>query len=169
MTATKSDKIFQLTDLANSRPDVLQVARAQGAHVRDKDGTSLLLIREARVNWLQQLTYWSFAQMRIIEMIRHGVKPAIGDLGDLAWLRAFDLDDLSEFSDELRNALLASKADGDTAALDECVSGWRVTAKQLSDPLRRNILTAGHDPADFVDAPRPAGEVTEFEEAPQVD
>lgn len=34
---------------------------------------------------------------------------------------------------------------------------WQRTAEQLADPARREVLLAGLDPAQFVEAPRPCG------------
>jgi hypothetical protein len=59
--------------------------------------------------------------------------------------------------DELRDALTAAHADGDTAALNDCLHSWRVTARQLADPLRRSVLHGTHQPDDFVEVSEPDG------------
>jgi hypothetical protein len=39
-------------------------------------------------------------------------RPTIEELGDLAWLRVFDMSDLAEFATELHEALVAANGDG---------------------------------------------------------
>jgi hypothetical protein len=98
---------------------------------------------------------WSAVHLRLEELIRRGVMPSVSDLGELAWLRAFDVQDLGEFVEELHEALVVANADQDPSRLEECVSAWRVTARQLEDPLRRRILLGERSDSDFEEAPRP--------------
>ena len=56
---------------------------------------------------------------------------------------------------ELHDALVAATADEDTAALDDCIRAWHITARQLEDPLRRSILVGPHVPEDYVEASEP--------------
>ena len=117
---------------------------------RDKDGASFVMLPERRLHLLEQLAEWSQALMRLESLLRKGAVPKVSELGDLAWLRVFDLADLQEFANELQDALFAAHADGDTNALDDCLLSWRATARQLEDPLRRSVLHASHRPDDFV-------------------
>jgi hypothetical protein len=150
-----SDTIFLSSDLAKKRTEVLAAARSGCARVRDKDGTSYVMLPEGRLNLLEELAEWSQALIRLELLIRRDVRPKVSELGELAWLRCFDLGDLREFADELHDALLAAHADGNTGPLRDCLHSWRVTAGQLADPLRREVLTGSHQPSDFTEVSEP--------------
>jgi hypothetical protein len=152
-----SDVIFQSSDLANKRTEVLEAARNGQARVRDKDGTSLVMLPESRLRLLEALTNWWQAYMKLEALLRRSELPRAGELGELAWLRAFDRADFQEFVSELHDALIAANADQDTAVLDECIKAWRVTARQLEDPLRRSVLHGPFVPGHYVEADEPNG------------
>lgn len=125
--------------------------------MRDTDGTPFVMVRERHVDSLEKLAAWSGQLLRLQELINRDHEPSVADLGDLAWLRPFDMEDLREFVDELAQVLIASLSDKDTDVLDEVIHAWQVTARQLEDPLRRAILLGSPSAADFVDAERPDG------------
>jgi hypothetical protein len=151
-----ADEIFQTSDLANRRTQVVQAARQDVARIRDKDGTSLVMLQEGRLDALKEVADWSAAHLRLEALLRRGTKPTVAELGDLAWLRVFDDDDLAEFMTELQDVLIAAHADGSTEALSACIHAWRVTARQLEDPLRREVLLRGRlETVDVVEVSRP--------------
>lgn len=153
-----TETIFQLTDLAQRRTEFVEAARRGGARLRDKDGTSLVMLPESRVLVLEGLSLWNSAYLRLEQLIRRGETPTVSDFGELAWLRAFDSDDLNEFVSDLHDALVAARADDNLEVIEALVHEWRVTAAQLSDPLRRSILTGTMDPdRDLATAHRPNG------------
>lgn len=147
--------IFQASDLAQKRVEVLEAARGGAARVRDRDGTSLIMVPEERYRALKEVAEWGTALLRLEVLLARGQRPTVGDLGKLAWLRVFDNEDLREFVSELHDALVAAHADGDPSVLDDCIRGWRVTAGQLSDPLRKSVLQGKLRSGDLVEAPRP--------------
>ncbi len=150
-----ADVIFQPTDLANKRTEFLDAARNGQARLRDKDGTSLVMLRESRLHLLETLAKWWQAYMRLESILRRPELPRANELGELAWLRSFEREDLEEFVSELHDALVAANADEDTVALDDCIRAWRITARQLEDPLRRSVLVGPHAPEDYVEASKP--------------
>ena len=123
-----SDVIFQATDLANHRTEFLDAARNGRARLRDKDGTSLVMLPESRLRLLEGLAKWWEAYMKVEGLLRRNELPKATELGDLAWLRSFDREDLEEFVSELHDVLIAAGADEDTAVLDDFIKAWRVTA-----------------------------------------
>jgi hypothetical protein len=149
-----NDTIFQTSDLVNKRLEFMEAARGGLARVRDKDGTSYVMLPEGRLTLLEELAQWSHALVRLEALLRKG-RPNVTELGGLAWLRCFDVSDLREFADDLHEALVAAHADGDKQVLDTCVHEWRVTARQLADPLRRSVLLGSHSPEDFDEASEP--------------
>ncbi|MFE9725367.1 hypothetical protein ACFYQ5_17645 [Streptomyces sp. NPDC005794] len=153
---TSSELIFQSTDLAQRRTEFLDAARSGMARLRDKDGTSLVMLPERQLHLLEELRKWSSVHMRLERMLgRADFRPTVQNLGDLAWLRVFDGEDLKEFAGELNEALVAADSDNSTAPLDDCLRAWRTTAQQLEDPLRRSVLLDKGSSADLIDAERP--------------
>ncbi|WP_439681776.1 hypothetical protein [Embleya sp. MST-111070] len=153
-----NDAIFQASDLANKRTELLSAARSGVARVRDKDGTSLVMLPESQLLLLQSVSDWSRHLMRLTTLAEGVERPTVDQLGELAWLRAFDNEDLQEFVSDMKQCLVAAHADGDPQVLEDCLNDWRTTAKQLEDPLRRSVLLGRHEPSDFVSAPRPVDE-----------
>lgn len=147
-----NDVIYQASDLASGkRIDFLRDARNGGARLRDRDGSSLLFLPESDVLALKTISYWSKQQLQLTKLLEDEIKLTPSALGDLAWLRVFTRPDLVEFRDELHEVLIAAISDGSPEALEECVSAWRTTARQLEDPLRRSVLLGTHDSNDFVE------------------
>ena len=148
--------IFQASDLVKERVRVLDAARAGRAVLRDRDGVGLVMLPEARLNVLEGFAKWSQTLQRLDNLLRSKREASVIELGDLAWLRVFDRADRLTFSRELHLALIAGLADDDLGPVEEVVRDWKITARQLEDPLRRSILLGSRDIADFVevDAPR---------------
>ena len=72
------------------------------------------------------------------------------------WLAALDADDKREFFSDLRAAADLAEGTGDAGHVEKCLREWRTTAQALSDPQRRDVLTAdGADLGDFAEVPRP--------------
>ncbi len=113
------------------------------------------MLPERRLHLLEMLARWNTAHLRLEALLRRSGRPSVADLGDLAWLRAFDEDDLREFVDELHECLVAAHADESSDVLEEVVAAWRTTAQQLADPLRRSILLGEKAEADFVEVGQP--------------
>lgn len=146
------DTIFQASDLASTkRREFLDAARGGRAHLRDTDGTDLVTLRARDLDVLDDLAFWSNHQRRLALLLARSEDPSLLDLGDIAWLRVFDREDMKAFVDELQDCLIASFADNDTKLLRDAVNAWRITAQQIEDPLRRAILTGRHNDADFCD------------------
>lgn len=151
-----NDIIFQASDLASpKRVDFIRAAQHGGARLRDKDGTSLLFLPESEVALLRGLAHWSRQYLNLNELIASGAELSVGTLGDLAWLRYLDREDVCVFSIELHDALVVSLADGQLDLITECVRAWRITANEMADPQRRAALTAGFSLTDYADALEP--------------
>nr|WBO79309.1 hypothetical protein SBE_003003 [Streptomyces sp. SBE_14.2] len=156
---SSGDVIFQSSDLATQRrTEFLSAARNGLARLRDKNGTSLVMLPERHLQLLEELRTWSSVHLRLERLLtRPDFRPTVYDLGDLAWLRVFDCEDLREFAEELGEAIVAADSDNDTAVLHECLDAWKTTARQLEDPLRRNVLLRKGLVPDLVEAERPEG------------
>lgn len=147
--------IFQASDLAKDRTKFLNAARSGRALVRDKDGTGLVMLPESELDVLEGYAHWSQVHQRVSSFLASKREATVGELGDLAWLRVFDREDIAMFASELQNSLIAGLSDRDLAATLETVAAWRTTARQLEDPLRRSVLVGATDISDFVEAAEP--------------
>lgn len=151
-----SDTIYQVTDLNSKRVEFVAAAKRGEARLRDKDGTSLVMLRESYVRVLEGLADWTNAYLRLERLLRNAGTPSVSDLGTLAWLRVFDKEDQRAFLEDLHDAMVAASADEDLAPVEELVRDWRTTATQLADPLRRAVLLSDHvDRDDLAPADRP--------------
>ncbi|GAA0992404.1 hypothetical protein GCM10009555_081400 [Acrocarpospora macrocephala] len=153
-----SDIVYQASDLTGKkRVEFINEAHHDRARLRSPDGTSLVMLRESKLDLLEALAKWGEAHVKLSTLLRRSTGALTATaLGELAWLRSFDRDDLEEFLCELQDAIIAARADEDTAVLDECIQAWRATARQLADPLRRSVLLGPHLSEDFVEAGKPS-------------
>jgi hypothetical protein len=150
-------EIFQPSDLNRRGRAVLDAARGGIARIRDTDGTSLVLLPEERVQALQHIARTAATLVRI-EVALEKAPDALADAlatSDWAWARVFDVEDFQEFVRDVRRALLAAVHEEDSHLLDDTLQRWRVTARSLDDPLRREILYGTFRPEDFVEVSRP--------------
>ena len=77
------------------------------------------------------------------------------EFGELTWLRHLDVDDLAQFVAEVWAAVTVAYHDDNLTDLEQLLRDWRVTADELADPSRREVLLGGFDPNDCVEASRP--------------
>ena len=150
--------IFQSSDLVKNRVKLLETARAGRALVRDKDGAGLVMLPEQELDVLEQYALWSQVHLRLTSISESQQKITVSSLGDLAWLRVFDREDIAEFAAELHDALIAGLSDRRVEPVQEVVKAWRVTASQLEAPLRKSVLLERMKLADFDDAEEPREE-----------
>lgn len=140
-----SNTIYQVTDLNSKRVEFVAAAKRGEARLRDKDGTSLVMLRESHVRVLEGLAEWTNAYLRLERLLRSSSAPSVSDLGTLAWLRVFDREDQQAFLEDLHDAIVAASADEELTPVEELIRDWRTTAAQLADPLRRAVLLSGDD------------------------
>ena len=152
------DRVFQVSDLAGSRRrEFVELAKRGNARLRDTDGTPLVMLREAGLVQLEELSealvgYLSLET--VLDRRREDRQPT--DFGNLAWASTLDESDLRELRDDLRAALAVAASQRDTAPVDSLLRDWRYTALDLADPRSGPILRGQYNDADFVQAPRPA-------------
>lgn len=160
---------YQASDLHTRYREVLNEARQGQARLRDKDGTNLVLLTEARAETRRAqavaganlaTAVLALARMRAGEV----VEPQA--FGDWTWLRALDVDDLHTFVQEVSRALNVSVREEDTTPLEQELADWRATAAAASDTTFMSILRAGLDEDAFVEVGRPGASPVEGVEAP---
>ena len=146
--------VFQASDLAGAkRREFLGAARKGGALLRDTDGFALTMVPLSQLEAITEVARTAVAALLAAAALSRGqVRPA--ELGQLAWLAVFDDDDRAEFFGELRDALAVAEATRDAGPVETCLRDWRTTARALSDPLAREILT-GRGDFDYAEVTRP--------------
>jgi hypothetical protein len=145
------------TDLQRHYRSILDEAKVGEARVRDSDGTSILLIPEAQVHALRQVSA-AAANLAAVETVAEAMAsrcPGLTEYGEWSWLRVFDADDLREFIRDIREAIVVAAREGSSALLEEQLRAWHVTAQQATDPVFRDILRGGASEGNFVEVGGP--------------
>ena len=62
-----------------------------------------------------------------------------------SWRLEFEEDDREEFLSEIRDAMSVAESAEDFEPVQACIREWTLTAKALSHPTRRAILTGAGD------------------------
>lgn len=151
------DHIYQASDLASKRRELLDDARLGFAQIRDTDGTGLVMLPQGRFDFLRALRE-QFGRFIALEgtLERPAKERRATDFGEFAWLTAFDEDDQLSFRRELLDALVQSLAGDSVEPAERCIKEWRTTARALSNEKSHRILTgAGDDAAAFQEVERP--------------
>lgn len=155
------ERIYQASDLAQKRREVIDAAKADGfAQIRDSDGVGLVLLPQGRFELLRALRD---LLARFVALEATFERPAqerrVTDFGEFAWLTAFDADDQQEFRRELMGSLLQCLAMESVDPVEKCVRDWRTTARALSNEKSRRVLTgAGEADSAFEQVRRPERE-----------
>ncbi len=151
---THANYLYLASDLASRRKEVLKSARAGQATVRDTDGFTLTLLPQADLERLEE----SRAMVSAFFTAESGVmrqSQKAAEFGEFAWISVLDEDDRAECLLELKEAIALLLA-GDEMPLRETVHAWRLTAQQLSDPRKREVLLGVSDLEDFTAVEQPA-------------
>ncbi len=151
---THANYLYLASDLASRRKEVLKSARKGHATVRDTDGFTLTLLPQADFERLEE----SRAMVSAFFTAESGVmrqSQKAAEFGEFAWISVLDEDDRAECLLELKEAIALLLA-GDEMPLRETVHAWRLTAQQLSDPRKREILLGVSDLEDFTAVEQPA-------------
>lgn len=148
--------IYTASDLERRRTDVLASARSGRAVIRDTDGSSLALLPSHHLEVLEEVARWHEALNTVVIALQvPREERSRSSYGELTWLRHLDDDDVSEFISEMRDVVAATYHDEDLAELRRTVHEWKVTATELSDPDRREVLLGQSGADDFVEVGRP--------------
>lgn len=158
--ATGSDAmehIYQASDLAGKRRELMDAARSGFAQIRDTDGTGLVLLPQGRFDLLRALRD-QFSRFVSLEAAfeRPKSERRVTDFGDFAWLTAFEEDDQLSFRRELMETLVQSLATDSVDPVEKCIRDWRTTAHALANEKARHVLTSGGEgDASFEEVRRP--------------
>ena len=131
-----SDTAYRPSDLRERSREILDLAKSGEARVRDSDGTTILMLPESDVLSLRRVSA-AAANLAAIERIvdvMDGRRLDAAEFGEWGWLHVFDADDLREFVQDIREAIIGARGDSG-ALLDEQLKAWRTTASQADDPV----------------------------------
>lgn len=150
---------YRPSDLQRRYRALLNEAKEAGeVRVQDSDGAVISVVPARRLAAFR-LAAETVPNLLAIERILSRPETdevAPHELGDWTWLRLLDRDDLTEFAHEIGEALVILGAEENDEPLRTALREWRITAQQLEDPVRRQILLGGSRPADYVDAAAPS-------------
>ncbi len=151
---THATFLYLASDLASRRKEVLKSARNGHATVRDTDGFTIALLPQADLDRLEEgramVSAFFTAESGVM---RQSQKAA--EFGEFAWMSVLDQDDRAECLMDLKEAI-SLLLGGDELPLRETIQAWRLTAQQLSDPRKREILLGVPDSEDFTAVEQPA-------------
>jgi hypothetical protein len=164
MTRPYARHVHHPTELSQQYRVVLDEVRTQGlARIRDKDGTSLLILPEEHLSLVERdlelarEVITAFVVCRAVSRALASEElPVDIDVEGWGFIREFDAGDLAELRDELHEAAFRAWLDHNPALLRSAVSAWRTTAEVLRDQAARRTLLATSHSDDFVEVDRPA-------------
>ena len=157
MPSTRS-RIFQSSDLAGSgRREFIEEARTGRAHLRTPEGEALVMLREAQLDHLASMHEHALAYYMLDNALsrpRAERRPA--DFGSWAFIEVFDDEDIQDFRAEMNAALMRAASVGDLTLIDSTLDDWRRSARTMSDPVAREILSGEVSDEDWSEVDRPA-------------
>lgn len=164
MPQAYASNVHHPTELSQQYRVVLDEARKEGvARIRDKDGTSLLILPEERLSHVErdlELAREVLAVFVVCRAISRALQaedlPLNTDIEGWGFLREFDASDLAELRDELSDTAFQAWLGRDLGGLRKAVRAWSTTAEVLRDDLARSTLLGTPELDAFVDVDRPA-------------
>lgn len=151
--------VYRASDISRKAREVLEGAKSGGVRIADKDGVSLLVVRESDVRAVEasQERLQLVVDAHELLMALSGVaedQPIASDA--FRWVNRLDVADRAEFQAELRGALDDIRVRGDYDALAVMLGEWEITAGLPYDPEYLAILQGGYRPEDWVEVERPS-------------
>jgi len=149
---------YQASDLAGTgRREFLDRAKAGEAHLRDTDGTPLVMVPAVDLDGLRGITAWLISYLSLETALRRPRdQRQPSDLGQVAWAATLDEDDLGEMRDDLGAALVVAASQRDPRPVETLMRDWRYSATSLADPVSGPILRGEYGDDDFVEVARPS-------------
>lgn len=145
MSTATPQSSFQATDLQRKSREVLDAARTpEGALIRDKDGTNLLVVPAVRVSVTEYVLAGQTAALRVLRLVSEEPAPDPLLYGNLGWLTVLPPDMQRTFAWEYVRALQAVPSTG-IGPVDDLLYDWQQTARAWSDEQLRAELTAPID------------------------
>jgi hypothetical protein len=159
MSVLTTDRIFQASDLRRDREFIDEARQHGAARLRDTDGASFVMVKEADYGRLatehdssQELLQVARALLVIAAAMHRGEEIApLLPASPWPWLSAFDAEDILEFVRELADETAQGVSYGDPEGVRRQLAAWRESARAMSDPERRAALTDAIVPAELTE------------------
>lgn len=151
-----SDQLYQVSDLAGrKRREFLNAAKADGASLRDTDGSVLVMTSATRMTATSEASAAVTMIFAAEAALARTASPNPVELGGLAWLAEFDEEDRREALRELRQAVVTALTSADPTPLRDALHAWETTARVMRDDARHQSLTAVPGDDEFIEASIP--------------
>jgi hypothetical protein len=139
---------YQVSDLQRQYRRIVGEARTHGAHIRDKDGTTLTLAPSEAYDRAVSLVGYIPTLVQLEHVVRQPRESRhIAAFGPVAWAAALDEDDLATFVHEFADALLLAASGGPLEAIEDLLYDWRITAEALAvEDLVGELLEDADEP-----------------------
>ena len=136
-------RIYQTSDLnTGARREFIEDARRGEARLRTPDGDALVMLREARLGHLSAIRDHALAYLTLdAALSRPRAERRASDFGAWAFIAAFEDDDILEFQTEMNEAIVSAASGYDSTLIETALDAWRRSARTLSDPVAREILS----------------------------
>jgi len=133
-----SARIYQASDLNQNGRAILDAARESVARVRDKDGTSLVMLPEERLEGLREnaedlvglgeaVASYVTLQRAVAQLDSRPV--SLAEYGVFTWARTLRARQLTDFVRELGDALILCGRERSSVPLRDTVAPWRALAE----------------------------------------
>lgn len=158
MNAIKDRITYNASDFAGvNRRKILDEAHTpDGAQVRDTDGTALVVLPQAEVDFLHALNDYLVMYLsleRALQVAREQRDVLV--FGSCGWAESLDDEDLASLCEEFAQELARASASKDIEGLRYELSGWMETARAMRNPVSRAILLGEVSEDDFIEVDRP--------------
>ncbi|GEB17078.1 hypothetical protein GUY44_24235 [Pimelobacter simplex] len=148
-----AERIYMASDLSTSaRREFIEEGRQGFARLRTTAGDSLVLLREARLEHLSSIRDHALAYLLLdaaLRRPREERRPQ--DFGPWAFIEVFEDDDIIDFQSEVNDAITRAASGGDAEGIESVLDAWRRSARTLSDPVAREILSGQVSAEDWVE------------------
>lgn len=147
------EQIYQASDLAGAkRTSFIADALREGARLRSTDGSSLVMLREARLEHVAAIRDYAIAYLTLdVALRRPRAERRAADFGAWAFISVFDDEDIEEFQFEVNDAIIRAASGEELSAVEAVLHGWRMSARTMGDPVAREILRGDTSSEDWVE------------------
>jgi hypothetical protein len=144
---------YQVSDLQRQYRHIVGEARARGAYIRDKDGTTLTLAPADTYERAVTLVGYIPTLVQLEHVVRQPRESRhLTAFGSVAWAAVLDEDDLTTFAHEFADAMLLAASGGPIEAIEKLLYDWRITAETLGDEdLVSELLEDADEPLTDVE------------------
>nr|WP_300152269.1 hypothetical protein [Propionicimonas sp.] len=149
---TPAVHIYQSSDLASRRREIVEAAQRGPTLLRTPDGEGLALLPQVELERLSSIRDHALCFLMLDSALRRPrPERRVADFGSWAFAAALTEDQLNQFRDEANDALVRACSGVD--AMDALLNDWRATAAFMSD--EDAVAALGDGLEAYVEVQRP--------------